>query len=360
MINLIGVGLNKGDITLNALEAIKESDFIIRDVNSSDFIFDYIEDKELIGEELKDNISKIELAISKSKDGHDVTFISLQDPSSFGLSNLLIQITSKYNDVDFKIYPGISSISHSASLLGAPLNDYVAINLNNPLNSLNIIENQLKHAIRSNLVIVIYNPVKDYNSNDSTDNLEYNKVFYKFKSMINDMRGENTVTGVVNSDSYKTIRFKDLDEKELDSNSILIIGNKLSYTHEGYMITSSDYVVKPELISFSRDFFSRYLDGESPVGLDDECDYLPCHEELEACDFCYCPFYPCADGCTGGEWIKDKNVWSCQRCIWIHQEEAVKSIREGLDDVLFEVDDLENKHEDLLKLRRECLFKTKK
>jgi precorrin-3B C17-methyltransferase len=91
-----------------------------------------------------------------------------------------------------------------------------------------------------------------------------------------------------------------------------------------------------------------------------ECDYLPCHTELEACDFCYCPFYPCADGVTGGEWIKEKNIWSCQFCDWIHLEEPCLAIREGLDGILEETEDLKTKHIELLKMRRQSLLKTLK
>ena len=126
------------------------------------------------------------------------------------------------------------------------------------------------------------------------------------------------------------------------------------------MVTSCDYIVKPKFISQNMDFFERYLKDETPKGIDHDCDYLPCHKKLESCDFCYCPFYPCADGLTGGEWIKGKNVWSCQHCDWIHLEEPCKAIREGLDDILKEPNDLKKKHIELLKLRRECLLKTLK
>ena len=149
-----------------------------------------------------------------------------------------------------------------------------------------------------------------------------------------------------------------MDEDEIDKNTIIFIGNKLSYLLEGNMVTSSDYVIEPNLISWSIEFFQKYLDGESPRGLDFDCDYLPCHKELEACDFCYCPFYPCADGITGGEWIKGKEVWSCQNCDWIHKEEPCLAIREGLDDIFENMDDLTEKHVELLKLRRDCLFRT--
>ena len=73
-------------------------------------------------------------------------------------------------------------------------------------------------------------------------------------------------------------------------------------------------------------------------------------------DFCYCPFYPCGDSSTGGEWIKGKNVWNCKDCFWPHQKEAVDCIREPLEEILEDVDDLKSKKKTLLKLRRACLL----
>lgn len=44
MISLIGIGVDEGNISFNALKAIKDSDVIIKDVNfkPSAFMFDYI------------------------------------------------------------------------------------------------------------------------------------------------------------------------------------------------------------------------------------------------------------------------------------------------------------------------------
>lgn len=59
--------------------------------------------------------------------------------------------------------------------------------------------------------------------------------------------------------------------------------------------------------------------------------------------FCYCPFYPCGEGSAGGKWIKDKGVWSCEDCEWIHRDDTVECIQTKLPEILGEVDDLKNK-----------------
>ena len=368
MINLINIGFDIGDLTINAFNAIIESDIIINydNIDLTD-LDSYMGDKEIIVKEedesdssvyqkLKKAYSVIELGISKSYD-NNVTIICSNNPGIYGIANLLIQISSKYNDVKLKIYPGVSPIDYASSVLGAPFNDFIAIDLNNPIASSKELENKIKFALKNDFVIFIHN-LKG-NTELLLDEEDENN-FNRLKEIVNDFNSE-LLAGIVNDNySYEICQFKDINVDNIKEDSTLIIGNKLTYKLEDYMITSSDYLVEPKFISQNIDFFERYLKDETPKGLDYDCDYLPCHKELEACDFCYCPFYPCADGVTGGEWIKEKNVWSCQYCDWIHLEEPCQAIRKGLDDILENPDDLKSKHIELLKLRRECLLKTLK
>ncbi len=422
MIHLIGIGNDKGNITLNAFKAIKDSDIIINYDNIDLSFFDSeIKDKELISaidlingmefeddsieeesialddesdlddsleveaadlkensideESTADDFEKdnsnfkrdplferilqenyvIEMAVSKSIEGKEVALIVSDEPSILGLSNRFLQIKSKYKNVKYRIYPGISSINNAASFIGAPLADFAVIDLTNPIIPFSETEDKIKKILDANLVLVIKNPVDDKREDGR-------EAFERLKEIVCEFNEKLLTTTVFGNGAYSIKEFKHIihDEIDMDKDTVIFIGNRFSYCLDGRMVTSSDYMVEPDLISWSRDFFEKYLNGESPQGIDLDCDYLPCHKELEACDFCYCPFYPCADGVTGGEWMKDKEVWSCLHCIWIHQEDACKAIREGLDEILENVDDLREKHIELLKLRRECLLKTLK
>lgn len=65
------------------------------------------------------------------------------------------------------------------------------------------------------------------------------------------------------------------------------------------------------------------------IRLNRQCAYFPCHEDLEDCAFCYCPFYPCREKNLGRYVYSsrlDKKVWSCQDCNWIHQRKTVDRI----------------------------------
>lgn len=58
------------------------------------------------------------------------------------------------------------------------------------------------------------------------------------------------------------------------------------------------------------------------------CRYFPCHEGLEDCTFCYCPFYPCGEE-SRGEYVltaKGEKIWSCMNCVSMHKKSVVDRI----------------------------------
>ena len=61
--------------------------------------------------------------------------------------------------------------------------------------------------------------------------------------------------------------------------------------------------------------------------INEQCKCFPCHEDLEDCVFCYCPFYPCKDK-EKGNYIKigNRRIWDCRNCTWIHKKEVVDKI----------------------------------
>ncbi|MCE8424159.1 MAG: aminotransferase class I/II-fold pyridoxal phosphate-dependent enzyme [Candidatus Methanoperedens sp.] len=63
------------------------------------------------------------------------------------------------------------------------------------------------------------------------------------------------------------------------------------------------------------------------------CEYYPCHFEGQDCTFCFCPFYPCEDERTGGEYIQRTTggtVWSCAGCDVIHRGQIAEKVLKGL------------------------------
>ncbi len=351
MINVIGIGQNRENMTLGALKAIEESDVIIGYKKYINQIEDLIEGKEILKKGMGDEIARAEVAVQKSKEGQTVSLISSGDPGVFGMANVLYQILSKYDNIDVKVYPGVSALNYASSKLGAPLNDFAAISLSNILTPLSEIEKKLRYALEANLIVAIYNPISKTRK----------EPFRRFKQCVLDIKGEDALIGIVDS-TYEPakemiVKVKDLTEDIVNMSCTLIVGNDLTYVQEGKLITPRGYVIRSPIHELSRNHYEKFLNGEVPHGPNRECEYYPCHWDGQYCDFCYCPFYPCGDSSTGGEWIKGKNVWNCKDCKWPHEKEAVECIRGPIEDLLEEVDDLKAKKKKLLKLRRACLLK---
>ena len=136
MINVIGIGQKRENMTLGAIKAIEDSDVIIGYKKYINQIEDLITDKEIIKKGMGDEIYRAEMAIQKSLEGQTVSLISSGDPGVFGMANVLYQIVSKYEDVEIKVYPGVSAVNYASNILGAPLNDFEAISLSNILTPL--------------------------------------------------------------------------------------------------------------------------------------------------------------------------------------------------------------------------------
>ena len=351
MINVIGIGQNRDNMTLGAIKAIEESDVIIGYKKYIEQIEDLIVGKEVVKKGMGDEIVRAEFAIQRSLEGQTVSLISSGDPGVFGMANVLYQIVSKYENVEIKVYPGVSALNYASSNLGAPLNDFAAISLSNILTPLSEIEKKLEYALKANLVVAIYNPISKTRK----------KPFRRFKQIVTDIKGEDALIGIIDS-TYEPpkdsiIKVKDLTEDIVNMSCTLIVGNDLTYVQEGKLVTPRGYVIRSQIHPLSQNHYEKFLNGEVMHGPNRDCDFYPCHFDGQYCDFCYCPFYPCGDSSTGGAWIKGKNVWNCKECNWLHSKEAVEYLREPLENILEEVEDLKTKKKTLLKLRRSCLLK---
>lgn len=352
MISIVGIGSSREDMSMRALNAIKNADVIITYKGYVKLIEDLIEGKEIIVKGMGDEIERAEIAIKKSREGYQVAVISSGDPGVFGMGNVIFQILGKYKNVDLEIIPGITAVNYVASLLGAPLHDYAVISLSDVLTPLSEIKRKVEYASKGDFVIALYNP-------QSKTRREPFKEAYK---ILLDTKRASTPVGIVKSkdDGIDVIvtTLSELINEDIDMSTTVIIGNSMTYICDGYMVTPRGYIIPYYIHPLAREFYTEYLAGGGPEGSNKECEYYPCHFEGQNCSLCYCPFYPCGEGSTGGKWIKDKGVWSCEDCSWIHEPKTVECIQAKLHDILQEVNDLKDKKKELLKLRRECIQKT--
>ncbi|SCG86869.1 precorrin-3B C(17)-methyltransferase [Methanobacterium congolense] len=353
MISIIGIGSSPENMSIRARKAIKDSEVIITYKTYVKNIEDLIEGKEVILKGMGDEIKRAELAIQKSKEGKKVALISSGDPGVFGMGNVLFQVIGKYSGVEVEVIPGVTAATYAASLLGAPLHDFAVVSLSDILTPISEIKRKVRAAAEGDFIITIYNPLSKTRT----------QPFEEAYKILLEIRNPETPVGIVRSTEdgveVTLTTLKDLKSHVINMSTTLVVGNSMTYVQEGYMITPRGYRVSYLQHELAKEFYTKYIAGEGQTGPNESCEYYPCHNHAQNCTFCYCPFYPCGDGSTGGKWIKDKDVWSCQDCEWIHQDKTVECIQAKLPEMLTEVDDLTNNKKKLLKLRRECIYKTK-
>ena len=353
MINIIGIGPSRQDMTLRALNALKDAEVVITYKGYYKYIEDLLEGKEILVKGMGQEIDRAELAIQKSREGKKVALVSSGDPGVFGMANVLFQILGKYNGVEVKVIPGVTAVNFAAALLGAPLHDFAVISLSDLLIPLSEIKRKITSASEGDFVIAFYNPLSKTRK----------KPFEEAHRILLETHRPNTPVGLVKSKNdeviVRTTTLEELSSEEVDMSTILIVGNSMTYFEEGRMLTPRGYVVPSTMHPLASEFYEKYLAGETVEGPNLNCEYYPCHVHPQSCTFCYCPFYPCGEPSTGGFWIKEKGVWSCEGCNWIHNEDVVRCVQAKLPEIIHNVEDIKNKRKELLKLRRECIQETK-
>lgn len=354
MISLIGIGSKREHITLKAVDRIKESDVVIAYNPYLTHIEDLLEGKEVYRRGMGDEMERVELAIEKEKEGKKVAIISSGDPGIYGMANVYFQIIDKYSDLEFEVIPGVTAATYSASALGAPLHDLAIISLSDLLTPLEEIQRKVKYAAIADLVIAFYNP----------KSMRRTKPFHTAIDILLENRNPETPVGIVTTkDGTETItnicKLKDLRDQYVDMSTTIIIGNSMTYVKKGKMITPRGYKMDAKLPELTEQFYERFFNGDIVIGHNRACEYFPCHNKQETCTFCYCPFYPCADGSTGGSWIEDKNVWNCTDCNWVHKYAVVDEILDYVKENIKSMDDFDKKKKELLKLRRATIYKTR-
>lgn len=349
MIRVVGIGPSRDDMTIRALNAIDEADVIIGYKGYIKHIDDLVKGKEVISKGMGQELLRAELAVRESKAGKNVVLISSGDPGVFGMANVIFQLIGKYKHLEVEVIPGISAVNFAASILGAPLHDFAVISLSDLLTPLSEIKCKIKKACEGDFVIAFYNPMSKTRK----------KPFAEALNILQDEMKPSTPVGLVKGKDggvdVKITSLENIPNEEIDMSTMIIVGNSMSYVEDGRMVTPRGYMMPYSLHPLTIEFYEKYLAGEGVDGSNLGCEYYPCHYHPQNCTFCYCPFYPCADPSTGGRWIKEKGVWSCEGCTWIHEDKTVQCIQAKLPSIVENIDDLKKKKKELLKLRRECI-----
>ena len=239
MLYVVGLGPgSKAMMTQEAREGIEQTKTIVGYATYVRLIEDMIEGKELVVTGMRGEIDRCKKALEIAQTGKDVAIISSGDAGVYGMAGLIMDLASKQGaKVEIKVIPGVTASIAAAAHLGAPLmNDFCHISLSDLMTPWEVIEKRLHAAAAADFVICLYNP----RSKGRPHHLR------KALDIISQYKAGTTVVGIGKDvarpkeiDEITTI--DDLDETMVNMTSIVIVGNKETYVHDGRMITPRGY-----------------------------------------------------------------------------------------------------------------------
>ena len=159
-VTVIGMGPGQfAQMTMEAYQAIEESDVIVGYQVYVDLVRDRFPDKKIITTAMRREEERCALALEEAASGADVAFICSGDAGVYGMAGLLYEMAQDYTSVEIEVIPGVTAALSGAARLGAPLiHDFALISLSDLMTPWEKIEKRLRMAAEGDFVIVLYNP----------------------------------------------------------------------------------------------------------------------------------------------------------------------------------------------------------
>lgn len=222
---IVGTGPGNPDLlTLQALYAIKESDYIIGNTFYLNLIGNLLEDKKIFTSTMGREVERAKKCIMLAKE-NTVAIVSGGDPGIYGMASIVLEVLEHENvDIDVEIIPGVTAATAGASRLGSPLSgDFITISLSDLLTPLEVILERLHLAFQMGIPVTLYNPKsrgRKYNLSLALDiALEYISPKTPVGIVKNAFREEEEVI-------IMTLKELHDNNKCVDMHSIVIIGGE--------------------------------------------------------------------------------------------------------------------------------------
>lgn len=240
MKKLYVVGIGPGayeKMTIEAAEALKNSDVIIGYTVYVDLVKEHFSGKEFLTTPMKKEVERCKMAFEEAMKGKTVSMICSGDAGVYGMAGLMYEVGMNYPEVELSIIAGVTAATGGAAVLGAPLiHDFCLISLSDLLTPWEKIETRLLDAAHGDFVICLYNP----SSKKRHDYLQKAcDLMLKYKS-------EETVCGIVGNigrdgESEKVMTLKELRDTQVDMFTTVFIGNSQTKNINGKMVTPRGY-----------------------------------------------------------------------------------------------------------------------
>ena len=242
-LTVVGIGPGSlNDMTPRAFNSIRNADVVVGYNAYITLIKSLIEDKEVIGTAMLQEIDRCKMAVEKAISGQKVVVVSSGDPGIYGMAGLVLELVMqlpKEKQPKVEVVPGISAVSASAAILGAPLmHDFAVISLSDLLTPWDLIKKRAELVAQGDFVVALYNPKS---KKRVTQIEEIREIMLKFKD-------PQTPVGIVNNATrekeYAIIsNLNEFTKEKIDMFSLVIIGNSNTYVEDGKIITPRGYKI---------------------------------------------------------------------------------------------------------------------
>lgn len=229
-------------MTPRAFNSIRNADVVVGYNAYITLIKSLIEDKEVIGTAMLQEIDRCKMAVEKAISGKKVVVVSSGDPGIYGMAGLVLELVMqlpKEQQPKVEVVPGISAVGASAAILGAPLmHDFAVISLSDLLTPWELIRKRAELVAQGDFVVALYNPKSKKRVNQIE---EIREIMLKYKD-------PQTPVGIVNNATrdkeYAIIsNLNDFTKETIDMFSLVIIGNSNTYVEDGKIITPRGYKI---------------------------------------------------------------------------------------------------------------------
>ncbi len=240
MSKLYVVGIGPGayeKMTIEAAEALKNSDVIIGYTVYVDLVRDHFPGKEFLTTPMKKEVERCILAFEEAEKEKNVSMICSGDAGVYGMAGLMYEVGANYPDTELVILPGVTAATGGAAVLGAPLiHDFCLISLSDLLTPWEKIEARLLGASQADFVICLYNP----SSKKRHDYLQ------RACDLMMHYKAPETVCGIVSNigrdgESMRVMSLKELRETKVDMFTTVFVGNSQTKEIGGKMVTPRGY-----------------------------------------------------------------------------------------------------------------------
>lgn len=240
---LVGIGPgDHRDMTPRAIAVLRNCDVVVGYRRYLELLEPFIAGKEVISSGMTREIERCSRAIAAACRGQKVALISSGDPGVYGMAGLALEIAAKKKigrRLAIEIVPGVPVIHAAAARLGAPLmNDYAVISLSDLLTPWEVIMERITHAVRSDMVICIYNP------KSGTRNWQIKEV----QSILLAYRRKDTPVGLARNvgregEAVNITTLGRMLRYKIDMVTVVIVGNSTTTLCADRMVTPRGYKI---------------------------------------------------------------------------------------------------------------------